>query len=129
MLQKETDGTSKSLPTTIPIGTNKSESGAIKNEGRETESETKDQNSEKGSVEIKDEDIDKVCILISRIFKISFFNFNFDFMIFLFWLNRVKELEKTTKKKVSGKGNGKIMIKTHQGIIILDPETYFRYFK
>ena len=68
VLQKETDGTSKSLPTTIPIGTNKSESGAIKNEGRETESETKDQNSEKGSVEIKDEDIDKVCILISRIF-------------------------------------------------------------
>jgi len=59
VLQKETDGTSKSLPTTIPIGTNKSESGAIKNEGRETESETKDQNSEKGSVEIKDEDIDK----------------------------------------------------------------------
>ena len=68
VLQKETDGPSKSLPTTIPIGTNKSESGPIKNEGRETESETKDQNSEKGSVEIKDEDIDKVCILISRIF-------------------------------------------------------------
>ena len=68
MLQKETDGTSKSLTTTIPIGTNKSESGAIKNEGRETESENKDQNSDKGSVEIKDEDVDKVCILISRFF-------------------------------------------------------------
>ena len=68
VLQKETDGTSKSLPTTIPIGTNKSESGAIKNEGTETESENKDQNSDKGYVEIKDEDVDKVCILISRFF-------------------------------------------------------------
>ena len=45
MLQKDTDGTSKSLPTK-PI---ENKSDAIKNEEIETESEIKDQNSEKGS--------------------------------------------------------------------------------
>ena len=45
MLQKDTDGTSKSLPTK-PI---ENKSDAIKSEEIESESEIKDQNSEKGS--------------------------------------------------------------------------------
>ena len=54
VLQKGTDGTSKSLPTTKPI---KKESDVIKKEEIiETESEIKVQNSEKGSTETKDED-------------------------------------------------------------------------